>query len=139
MQERLISLGYLSGTATGKYDAITERAVTEFQKKNCSYHDGIAGPLTLSTLYSARAKKTSTVSGYIGIKFKKGDTGDEIKIIQKRLKTLGYYTGSADGKFGDETTISVREFQKKNGLTVNGIVNDATMEKLLSKEAVKFK
>lgn len=138
MQERLISLGYLKGTPTGRYDDITERAVVAFQKRNCSYNDGVAGPLTLSAMYSSKAKKAASSSGYIGIKFKKGDSGDEIKEIQKRLKTLGYFSGEADGKFGDDTMVAVRQFQLKNGLTVNGIVDDKTMDSLNSKDALKY-
>lgn len=137
MQERLISLGYLQGKATGKFDSITEKAVVAFQKRNCSYSDGIAGPQTLSALYSSGAKKASASVGSIGIQYKKGDSDEKIKAIQNRLKTLGYYNGTCDGVYGSDTVTAVRLFQKNNGLTVDGIVADATLEKLNSTSAVR--
>lgn len=139
MQERLISLGYLSGKATGKFDGVTEKAVIAFQKRNCSYSDGVAGPDTLTALYSSSAKSTSSSAGTIGISYKYGDESNQVAAIQKRLTTLGYYSGNCNGKFGSATEDAVRAFQKKNGLTVDGIVGDSTLVKLNSSSAISAK
>ena len=56
-----------------------------------------------------------------------GSTGSEVTKIQTRLKNWGYYKGSIDGKYGAETQKAVKEFQKKNGLTVDGIAGSATL------------
>ncbi len=56
-----------------------------------------------------------------------GSTGSEVTKIQTKLKNWGYYKGSVDGKYGDETTKAVKEFQKKNNLKVDGIAGSATL------------
>jgi peptidoglycan hydrolase-like protein with peptidoglycan-binding domain len=66
-----------------------------------------------------------------------GDTGNAVKKVQQRLKKLGYYTGSVDGDYGNGTKTAVKNFQKRNGLTVNGKVNSKTLAKLNSSDAKK--
>lgn len=56
-----------------------------------------------------------------------GSRGDEVRAIQERLIEWGYLSGSADGIFGPDTENAVRAFQKKNGLTVDGIAGPATL------------
>lgn len=53
---------------------------------------------------------------------RKGSKGDEVKEVQRRLKRWGYYSGSVDGIFGAGTRAAVIAFQKKNGLTADGVV-----------------
>lgn len=57
-----------------------------------------------------------------------GSTGDEVRQIQTKLKNWGYYTGVVDGIFGWQTESAVRSFQKKNGLTVDGVAGKKTLE-----------
>ncbi len=52
------------------------------------------------------------------------------KDIQKALKNAGFYNGSIDGKIGKNTKRAIKEFQKANGLTADGIVGKRTIEKL---------
>ncbi len=59
---------------------------------------------------------------------KNGSTGAEVTQIQTKLKNWGYYTGSVDGIYGWQTESAVRSFQKKNGLTVDGIAGQKTLE-----------
>lgn len=68
---------------------------------------------------------------------KPGDTGDNVKKIQKRLKALGYYNNSIDGDYGSGTKAAVTEFQKRNSLKATGEVNSATLKKLNSSDAKK--
>jgi peptidoglycan hydrolase-like protein with peptidoglycan-binding domain len=62
---------------------------------------------------------------------KKGDKGDGVKQIQTALKAAGYKV-SVDGDFGNQTDAAVRQFQKKNNLTVDGVVGKVTWGKLQS-------
>ena len=58
---------------------------------------------------------------------KYGSRGEEVKQIQTKLKRWGYYKGNIDGIYGSETQTAVRYFQRKNGLTVDGIAGKATL------------
>lgn len=57
---------------------------------------------------------------------KVGSSGAVVKTIQTKLKRWGYYNGSVDGIFGAKTKAAVQSFQRKNGLTADGIVGSAT-------------
>lgn len=59
-----------------------------------------------------------------------GSRGEEVKKIQTKLKQWGYYSGSIDGIYGTGTFNAVKTFQKKNGLTVDGIAGEKTLAKL---------
>ncbi len=61
---------------------------------------------------------------------KQGSTGTTVRTIQQKLKNWGYYKGNVDGIFGSETKTAVKYFQRKNGLTPDGIVGTATAAKL---------
>ncbi len=65
-----------------------------------------------------------------GASYRKGDSGEMVSKIQTRLKKWGYYSGEVDGIFGSKTDEAVRYFQKKNGLTVDGIVGRQTLAAL---------
>lgn len=58
---------------------------------------------------------------------KMGSRGDEVTKIQTNLKKWGYYAGNVDGIFGTQTENAVKAFQKKNGLTVDGIAGPKTL------------
>lgn len=58
---------------------------------------------------------------------KYGSQGEEVRQIQTKLKRWGYYNGSIDGIFGSKTLSAVKSFQKKNGLTVDGIAGTKTL------------
>ena len=61
---------------------------------------------------------------------KQGSKGGEVKEVQRRLKLWGYYKGSVDGVFGAGTKTAVIAFQKKNGLTADGVVGKSTYKAL---------
>lgn len=59
--------------------------------------------------------------------YKYGSRGEQVKQIQTKLKNWGYYNGGVDGIYGYNTYLSVKSFQRKNGLTVDGIAGKATL------------
>ena len=59
---------------------------------------------------------------------KYGSRGDEVIQIQTKLKRWGYYNGNIDGIYGSQTLSAVKYFQRKNGLTVDGIAGPATLK-----------
>ena len=56
-----------------------------------------------------------------------GSTGAEVRQIQTKLKNWGYYTGSVDGIYGSRTVAAVKSFQRKNGLTADGVAGASTL------------
>ena len=153
LQQKLKDLGYLSGSADGKFGVATEAAVIAFQKNNNLTADGKAGTATQNKLYSGTAKKstgtqakldsgnnasgrdTSDISSTGYITLEKGSKGDQVKTLQKRLKELGYYSGSADGSYGESTMAAVMAFQLRNNLTVDGKAGPATQRVLYGSKA----
>lgn len=59
---------------------------------------------------------------------KYGSRGEEVRQIQTKLKNWGYYSGNVDGVYGSATLAAVKKFQKKNGLTADGIAGTKTLE-----------
>ena len=58
---------------------------------------------------------------------KQGSTGSTVKTLQQKLKNWGYYTGAVDGIYGAKTVAAVKYFQRKNGLTADGIAGPKTL------------
>lgn len=156
MQYRLRELGYYSGSRDGVYGSGTRTAVMAFQTRNGLTADGIAGPATLKKLYSSSALKAGSTSGTgtgtgsgsgstggsssVTLKtnqtLKPGDSGDQVRAMQERLKALGYYTNSIDGQYGYGTRQAVLAFQRNNALTQDGIAGEDTLKKMVSSSAV---
>ena len=59
---------------------------------------------------------------------KYGSRGEEVRTIQTKLKRWGYYNGNVDGIYGSQTMEAVKYFQRKNGLTVDGIAGTKTLQ-----------
>lgn len=76
--------------------------------------------------------------GTVGALSKIGSTGSQVSEIQSRLKNWGYYNGAVDGIFGTQTRDAVIKFQKKNGLTPDGIVGSKTLAALGISEKTSY-
>lgn len=61
---------------------------------------------------------------------REGDSGEEVKQLQQRLKDLGFNPGEVDGEFGLGTEAAVMAFQNSEGLLANGIVEEETLQAL---------
>jgi peptidoglycan hydrolase-like protein with peptidoglycan-binding domain len=66
---------------------------------------------------------------------RQGDRGEDVRYLQQLLRELGYQI-VADGHFGPFTTSIVRQLQRANGLTADGVVGPATWELLESRVPV---
>lgn len=58
------------------------------------------------------------------------DPPDQVSGAQARLLNLGFDCGSANGTIDDSTKAALEAFQEKQGLTVSGDLDDATIKKL---------
>lgn len=84
--------------------------------------------LALATILSLLFIETPDVAQAAVLK--QGSRGDSVKTVQQKLIRWGYLKGSADGIFGAKTKAAVVAFQKKNGLTADGIIGTRTAQAL---------
>ena len=143
MQQDLKDLGYYTGSVTGNYGKLTEEAVYNFQRSNNLSADGIAGTKTLNKIASKMSGSSgsssesssnsssgsSSSSSLLNTSatLMKNSSGDEVRKLQKILASLGYYSGNQTGNFGDKTRDAVVAFQKKMGLTADGVAGKRTL------------
>ncbi len=79
---------------------------------------GALGYTAYDTLFEGRSEYA--LSRY-------GSTGSEVKSVQKKLKSLGFYKGAVDGIYGTQTKNAVTAFQKSCGITADGIAGPQTL------------
>ena len=129
LQTKLKKLGFYNASIDGDYGDTTVAAVKAFQKKYNLTADGVAGSETLKKLDNAYKNADSDKDDD---SLRKGATGTAVKTLQTNLKKLGFYTAYVDGSFGSTTESAVKAFQKKYGLTADGVAGSATLKKIES-------
>lgn len=77
--------------------------------------------ILLYFIFSSYPKTQFTVT------YRYGSRGTTVRQIQTRLKNWGYYKGNVDGIYGYQTTQAVKYFQRKHGLTADGIAGPRTL------------
>ncbi len=156
LQNRLIELGFLSGSATGIFDANTENAVKEFEAVYGKQRTGIATVAMQEYLFSDNAYHAGTVTptptpyyaptpaptqktsdnGYTALQY--GSKGDAVTDLQTRLRFLGYYTGKIDGIYGTGTVNAVKRFEAAYGKQQTGIATAAMQAYLYRDDALTY-
>ena len=138
LQEDLKALGYYDGSISGHYGSLTEAAVMKFQRTNGLSPDGVAGTKTLAKIAAARSGSSSGSSSSSSSSSSSGSSStlrygvksDAVRTLQEDLKTLGFYTGSVTGNFGNLTKEAVYNFQKANNLSADGVAGAKTLSKI---------
>lgn len=102
----------------------SETALESSVKKD----EEIVGETPKTAEKAVNVGKTITIEVHT---LRKGNTGAEVKTLQRLLNSLGYDCGSVDGDFGSNTDKAVKAFQKAKKLTVDGIVGAKTWAALL--------
>lgn len=132
LQSNLMKRGYLK-SADGKFGKNTQTAVKLFQKHAGLPQDGVAGATTQSALYNL------TGTGKTNLTLKSGNKNTQVTILQKRLAALGYLKISAyTTYFGTATKAALVKFQKKAGITADGVAGSKTLIRLYSSSAPKY-
>lgn len=133
LNQRLYTLGYLPRqeyASSSKFDEHTRAAVIDLQSTNGIAPDGEVGKMTFQKLHSEDIKSKVLY---------KGDKSENVKVIQEKLKALGYLTTNVDDVYGNDTFIAVKRFQKLNGCSaVDGTLGPETRETLLNGNPVSF-
>lgn len=84
----------------------------------------------LITYYFANAYFSPYNNATEVMTLKYGSRGNVVIEVQSRLKRWGYYKGSIDGIYGYETYLSIKGFQRANGLTADGVAGNNTLSAL---------
>lgn len=155
LQRALLALGF-NVKVDGSYGTTTHAAVKAFQKVVGLTQDGKAGKKTLTkleTYFDANGNCTSgPIAGNTPAEPEKdpnapiygipertlrfGYTGLDVKYTMQRLYDLGFYNSKIDEKFGSGMMKALKAFQKKNGLTADGVVGPKTIKVLFSANAL---
>lgn len=155
LQRALLALGF-NVKVDGDYGSVTHAAVKAFQTVVGLTADGKSGKKTMQKLEAYFDDDGNCISGPIagnapaepevdpdaptyGIPertLRKGNTGLDVKYVMQRLYDLEYYNKTVDEKFGAGMLAAVKAFQKKNGLTADGVVGKKTIEVLFSSDAL---
>ncbi|MEM8621553.1 MAG: peptidoglycan-binding protein [Actinomycetota bacterium] len=132
LQRALIQAGLnLLGGADGVFGNYTKQTLQEFQRANGLEATGVlssrgANILGLGTANAPQGVTTSQ-GGYPVY----GERGDRVRALQQKLLAVGIvFDGGADGHFGAATAQAIIEYQRMQGLSVTGKVDQATADKL---------
>ena len=137
-------------TVDGIFGSKMTTTVKAFQKQFNLTADGVVGRSTwykisyiyvsvkdLAELTSEGETSSGTLSDgtWNGTVLRQGSSGSAVEQLQFWLNTLAQYDSSipsvtVDGIFGSGTTAAVRAFQRKYGLTVDGVVGQTTWNEL---------
>ena len=123
LQRHLTGLGFSPGPVDGRYGPLTEHAVIAFQAAHGLRTDGIAGPLTLAALTSAKPILQR------GDGYTRGGS-QSVRNLQRALAAAGFAPGHLDGRYGPLTEEAVRRYQAARHLQVDGIAGPQTLGRL---------
>lgn len=118
VQNYLINLGYLKGTADGSYGNVTKAAVIMLQA-----NESLGGNGNVDNDTYLRIQQTNKKF----ISLKKGSMGNSVAVMQSYLIKLGYLDISANGEFGTETEKALKRFQSVNGISSDGVAGTQTL------------
>lgn len=93
--------------------------------KFCSPDYSIVTSISSSTTTSSTTSTTTVTKNYLTV----GDKGSDVKTLQTKLNKVGYKL-AVDGEYGSATKSAVTSFQKKYGLTQDGVAGKNTITKL---------
>lgn len=126
LQEHLINLNYLDlDETTTYYGEKTRKAVVSFQRAQGLKADGIFGQDTFTALSKLVYYEPLVYTRLLRL----GIRGEDVRSLQERLKALGYLNiDNCTDYFGSQTQTALRNFQKDQGLVVDGIAGPASIE-----------
>lgn len=136
IQTRLKELGYYTIRVDGIFGVGTQSAVRAFQRNNGLSVTGIVNSEVYTAIMDANAIGAGSASSADYVELRRGNRGSAVVRLQARLQALGYYTISVDGIYGSGTQTAVRRFQRRNGITANGVATVYTQQVLFSASAI---
>lgn len=132
MQTRLKALGYLMANPSGGYYSATISAVEAFQKAAGLKIQGKVATVEMQQLlFSSSAPSAyAGAAKYADLSYGTSDD-DQVRLMQRRLSSLGYFSGTATGNYYSATQRAVSAFMTAVGLSGNGKTATAAVLKIL--------
>lgn len=103
--------------------------------EQAAFAESAADPETRAAEQTTKTKMSASELQAQGI-LTVGAKGEEVTKLQQRLKDLGYLDGKVDGQYGGGTKRAVIAFQRRNGLTTDGVAGADTQAKLYAEDAL---
>ena len=144
LEQRLSELGYFSGESDATYDAETRSALESFQQANGLEVTGAADSATLERLESSDALSRQDYLSRFSNAYtqmatlEKGSASNDVLVMQRKLKELGYFSGEPDAIFDDATRQAVESFQMVNGLPITGVADGSTLMRLMADSPITW-
>ncbi len=127
LQQNLKQLNYFYGNTTGFFDSSTQDAVMRFQRDYRLPITGSVDPRTSEAILTVLRSRGGT-SDFEPIY--PGDNNPRVKKLQERLQELGLLKGTPTGYFGPSTREGLLAFQRYQGLSETGFVDEQTWQRL---------
>lgn len=123
----MLDLVALDAARPHRFDAELDQAVRAFQQGRGLIVDGVVGPHTYRALDEARWQLGDRLLVFVAGSVLQGD---DVLTLQQRLLDLGFKVGRVDGRFGSQTELAVKEFQRNVGIPPDGTCGPATLKAL---------
>lgn len=125
LQRALAQFGWAPGRIDGLFGPRTEAAVLRFQAAAGLAVDGAAGPQVWRALAQAQRQPMRRGAGYAA-----SNGSNEVRTLQRRLRSRGLRPGPVDGLYGPRTEAAVARFQRAVNLKASGAANTRTVQVL---------
>lgn len=131
LQQNLKQLGFFYGNPTGFYDRSTQDAVMRFQQSYGLPMTGNVDARTSQTILRVLRSSRGGMGGSSEFEpIYPGDRNVRVEKLQNRLLELGLLKANPTGYFGAITREGLLAFQRFQGLSETGFVDEQTWEKL---------
>lgn len=144
LETRLAELGYFDGQPDETIDAETRSALESFQQANGLEVTGQADDTLLERLNRADAVSRQDYLSRFSVAYaqmealRKGSVSNDVLVMQRKLRELGFFSGEPDGEFSEATQRAVESFQMVNGLPITGVADGATLMRLMADSPITW-
>jgi peptidoglycan hydrolase-like protein with peptidoglycan-binding domain len=132
VQEHLRSAGAYNGAVDGVWGPDSVAALQRFQASHQLQATGQLNQATTTALGLDPTALLGAQQASLPPSVPSAETlrPSSVRAIQERLHSLGFYTGSVDGMWGQGTQSAIQQFQQNRGLQPNGQLTPATITAL---------
>ena len=130
VQERLQAAGVYSGAADGVWGPESQQALDRFQQQRGLAVTGAMNLATAQALGVGMPRLLPPAEPAVVPPAAAPLSERAVRIVQNRLRGLGFYRGAADGIWGAGTQQALERFQRGRGIEATGQINPVTAQAL---------